>query len=120
MIMMRVGLSGFELSHEQKQELTRRLIDAFCAVEVGQDHVLLDRTYLAVLQRKVDRSPRHRSRTLSREWLGLADRNRGSRSDPTGEARLQSRRYHSASRGRKPGRRISPLNFPRALCVHAQ
>jgi hypothetical protein len=37
MTMMRVGLSGFELSHEQKQELTGRLIDAFCAVEVGQD-----------------------------------------------------------------------------------
>lgn len=37
MTMMRVGLSGFELSREQKQELTRCLIDAFCAVEVGQD-----------------------------------------------------------------------------------
>jgi len=37
MTMMRVGLSGFELTRDQKRALTRRLIDAFCAVEVGQD-----------------------------------------------------------------------------------
>ncbi len=37
MTMMRVALCGVVLTPEQKGELTRRLIDAFCAVEVGQD-----------------------------------------------------------------------------------
>ncbi len=35
MTIMRVGLAGVELSSESKRELTRRLIDEFCAVEVG-------------------------------------------------------------------------------------
>ena len=37
MTIMRVGIAGAELSRERKQELARRLIDAFCAVEVGDD-----------------------------------------------------------------------------------
>jgi len=36
MTMMRVGLAGVELTTAEKRELTRRLIDAFCSVEVGQ------------------------------------------------------------------------------------
>jgi hypothetical protein len=35
MTIMRVGLAGVELASEAKRELTRRLIDEFCAVEVG-------------------------------------------------------------------------------------
>ena len=35
MTIMRVGLAGPRLSPEAKRELTRRLIDEFCAVEVG-------------------------------------------------------------------------------------
>jgi phenylpyruvate tautomerase PptA (4-oxalocrotonate tautomerase family) len=35
MTIMRVGLAGPRLSPESKRELTRRLIDEFCAVEVG-------------------------------------------------------------------------------------
>lgn len=37
MTIMRVAVAGAELSGASKQELTRRLIDAFCAVEVGRD-----------------------------------------------------------------------------------
>ncbi len=37
MTIMRVGIAGVELPGEAKQELAQRLIDAFCAVEVGSD-----------------------------------------------------------------------------------
>ena len=37
MTMMRVSLAGTELTADDKQRLTTRLIDAFSAVEVGRD-----------------------------------------------------------------------------------
>jgi phenylpyruvate tautomerase PptA (4-oxalocrotonate tautomerase family) len=37
MTIMRVALAGAELTHEQKRELTGRLVDAFCEVEVGKN-----------------------------------------------------------------------------------
>lgn len=36
MTIMRVGVAGVALSTDSKRELTRRLIDAFCRVEVGE------------------------------------------------------------------------------------